>query len=186
MEHYIVHMDCKTYRISPISPWLTEFGPLPWQAKQTLSALCQLSVSLSLPDRRAKFCYGTVIKCACLKRAIPNNLTRTSRWWRFVGWRFSPSASSSSWCCHCAASPTAPSASASNAAGTAWTDSQKASGDDGAAAQTAEPQVCSSFKVFIPQESRSFSILLFALQQLIYQNSNLHALHSWPRPLISN
>ena len=25
-----------------ISPWLTEFGPLPWQAKQTTSALCQL------------------------------------------------------------------------------------------------------------------------------------------------
>ena len=25
-----------------ISPWLTEFGPLPWQAKQTMSALCQL------------------------------------------------------------------------------------------------------------------------------------------------
>ena len=25
-----------------ISPRLTEFGPLPWQAKQTVSALCQL------------------------------------------------------------------------------------------------------------------------------------------------
>ena len=25
-----------------ISPWLTEFGPLLWQAKQTVSALCQL------------------------------------------------------------------------------------------------------------------------------------------------
>ena len=25
-----------------IWPWLTEFGPLPWQAKQTVSALCQL------------------------------------------------------------------------------------------------------------------------------------------------
>ena len=25
-----------------ISQWLTEFGPLPWQAKQTVSALCQL------------------------------------------------------------------------------------------------------------------------------------------------
>ena len=25
-----------------ISPWLTAFGPLPWQVKQSLSALCQL------------------------------------------------------------------------------------------------------------------------------------------------
>ena len=25
-----------------ISPWVTEFGPLPWKAKQTTSALCQL------------------------------------------------------------------------------------------------------------------------------------------------
>ena len=25
-----------------IWPWITEFGPLPWQAKQTTSALCQL------------------------------------------------------------------------------------------------------------------------------------------------
>ena len=25
-----------------ISPWLTEFGPLPWQAKQTVSDLCKL------------------------------------------------------------------------------------------------------------------------------------------------
>ena len=31
---------------------VTEFGPLPWQAKQT--------VSFSLPHRRAKFCYSTV------------------------------------------------------------------------------------------------------------------------------
>ena len=39
-----------------ILPWLTEFGLLSWQAKQT--ALCQLCVSFSLPHwhKRAKFC----------------------------------------------------------------------------------------------------------------------------------
>ena len=35
-----------------ISPWLTEFGPLPWQAEQTVSALCQLPPA----TRWAKFC----------------------------------------------------------------------------------------------------------------------------------
>ena len=37
--------DELTYLISysnRISPWFTEFGPLPWQAKQTVSTLCQL------------------------------------------------------------------------------------------------------------------------------------------------
>ena len=29
-------------RLFRISPWLTEFGPLLWQPKQTVSALCQL------------------------------------------------------------------------------------------------------------------------------------------------
>ena len=29
-----------------ISPWLTEFGPLPWQTKQTVSALCQLQPAI--------------------------------------------------------------------------------------------------------------------------------------------
>ena len=42
-----------------ISPWLTEFGPLPWQAKQTTSALCQLQPATQAGQillNLAKFC----------------------------------------------------------------------------------------------------------------------------------
>ena len=42
-----------------ISPWLTEFGPLPWQAKQTVSAHCQLQPATQAGQillTLAKFC----------------------------------------------------------------------------------------------------------------------------------
>ena len=43
-----------------ISPWLTEIGPLPWQAKQTTSALCQLQPVSVNPGQILLF-YGTYL-----------------------------------------------------------------------------------------------------------------------------
>jgi len=57
--HFEDYSPSKTKNVpysNRILPWLTDFGPLPWQAKQTVSAWCQLGVSFSLPHRQAKFC----------------------------------------------------------------------------------------------------------------------------------
>ena len=46
---YITNFDVIPYS-NRISPWLTEFGPLPWQAKQTVSALSQLACHIGGPN----------------------------------------------------------------------------------------------------------------------------------------
>ena len=58
-----------------ISPRLTEFGPLPWQAKQTVSALCQLQPATylggpnSVNPGQILLVYGIVVQNENIKAA---------------------------------------------------------------------------------------------------------------------